>query len=740
MAKNKNRHPAPPTPTRPTSANVGSVWGWLALGWAAFVTYRYSVVFPYFSQLPPIPPLDQVPTDLKVFVRDGYALFLLVTSILGMSAFGSILLRLFKLNWASSLEEKVFSMGFGMATWGYLLLGLGAVHAYRPGVFWGLWIAGLGLAWWRYFRGRALTALNNAASELNGWGQRQTGWGVHKILLGVMLVIACVMAFVPEVFYDAMVYHLGVPRWFLHEGGIGYYPAFHAQFPFLRQMLNLWGLALEGERLAKLLHVSSAPLLIATYAVLAQRYSYPRTALIAPLAFLSMPMVHMNLWTSGVDAGISSFALLAFLAWMNGLQEPALRARWFSLAGCFSGFCFASKYPGLLIIAGLCIATFFAIAVGEKDLLGALRETVRLGSVASLVMLPWLIKTWLLTGNPVYPYLFSVFGGRDLQPDRIIDFTSDTGTGAKHALLPLLQTPWTATFSEMTSFTAPGTFFLGLGVFWIIGFFRTETRKTWYIAGGLFFTLYWFCINMMTDRMRLGIPGIAIGCFLWAHAVGWFYERGGSLFRFALATVVALGTALGLTSSLPVIYYSYNPWNVLAGRESARDYLSYTHSGMNPYPATAIFEAIREHMRPGERLLIVGDEKTSACPVPFIASGVHNDSPLVQWSRAAKTPDDIAQRFRENKVAYMLLNVQEIVRLYPYKVLTWDDRSLGLYNDFFNKHLRLVHQDQIVERLANQRTPLLLYKFFDTPPTTPPSPNVLSEIDREKRRPPPHAS
>ena len=28
------------------------------------------------------------------------------------------------------------------------------------------------------------------------------------------------MAFVPELFYDSMVYHLGVPNWYLLEGGI----------------------------------------------------------------------------------------------------------------------------------------------------------------------------------------------------------------------------------------------------------------------------------------------------------------------------------------------------------------------------------------------------------------------------------------------------------------------------------------------------------------------------------------
>src|SRR5262249_18993213 len=161
--------------------------------------------------------------------------------------------------------------------------------------------------------------------------------------------------FVPDIFYDSQVYHLGAPRWYLFEGGIHYMPFIHTQFPFLRQMLNLFGLGLEGERLAKLLHGSSGVLIVATYFALARRYSPPRTGLIAGLAFFTMPMVNMNLWTAGIDVGLAAFALLAFLAWINGMMQPEQRRSWFILTGAFVGFCLASKYPSAMIAAAICI-------------------------------------------------------------------------------------------------------------------------------------------------------------------------------------------------------------------------------------------------------------------------------------------------------------------------------------------------------------------------------------------------
>jgi hypothetical protein len=197
--------------------------------------------------------------------------------------------------------------------------------------------------------------------------------------------------------------------------------------------------------------------------------------------------------------------------------------------------------------------------------------------------------------------------------------------------------------------------------------------------------------------------------------------------------VVVVGAFLGFLSMLPTIYSSYAPWDVLAGRESAEAYLSYTHPGLDPYPATPLFVEAQQIVPPGHRLLIVGDEKTSPCHVPYLASGVHNNSLIVQWSLDAHTEDDLVKRFEENKISHVLLNVAETKRLSPYRILNWDDRSLAVYCAFFEKHLRLVKQAPIVERFFKQSTPLLLYEYSVQPQTTRPSENILLELYEDFR-------
>jgi hypothetical protein len=48
---------------------------------------------------------------------------------------------------------------------------------------------------------------------------------------------------------------------------------------------------------------------------------------------------------------------------------------------------------------------------------GRARTAVVLGTVAIGVVLPWYLRTWALTGNPVYPMLFDVFGGSEWTAD-----------------------------------------------------------------------------------------------------------------------------------------------------------------------------------------------------------------------------------------------------------------------------------------------------------------------------------
>lgn len=98
--------------------------------------------------------------------------------------------------------------------------------------------------------------------------------------------------------------------------------------------------------------------------------------------------------------------------------KGALSLRFVFVAGLLAGSALACKYPGVVsvelpIAAALCAAPF----VVRRPPRHPGRTAVVCGIVfvvgSALTAGPWLAKNAVETGNPVYPLLYSVFGGRD---------------------------------------------------------------------------------------------------------------------------------------------------------------------------------------------------------------------------------------------------------------------------------------------------------------------------------------
>lgn len=58
------------------------------------------------------------------------------------------------------------------------------------------------------------------------------------------------------------------------------------------------------------------------------------------------------------------------------------------------------------------VALYLVVSARRHRPVGeVLGGVVRLAVPVGLLMAPWIIKSWVLTGNPAYPFLYSVFGG-----------------------------------------------------------------------------------------------------------------------------------------------------------------------------------------------------------------------------------------------------------------------------------------------------------------------------------------
>jgi hypothetical protein len=631
---------------------------------------------------------------------------LLLVTLFGTAALGSLLLR--RIPWHNALESYLFSQALGLAILSSLVLAMGAAGLYQTGFFWILWAAlgTLSIHWFILESWRS--RLKSAAQELRAsWPATGKFWLRVPILL--LVLTSFIMAFVPEIFYDALVYHLGVPRLYLLAHKLFNVPMLHSKFPLMIQMLYLYGLALADDLLPKLIHWSLGICLILAFVSCGKRHGRTEAGWLAAVIFLSMPMAQMNWWTSGMDVGLSFFAFLSIYAMMNAVSQPNEKRPWLILCAVFSGFSMASKYTAVIIPAGLLIALLVAASREEKPIKIFLTDGAWIVGIGTLIFAPWLVKNWVFTRNPVYPFLSRIFGTPGLSKIGFQHFMGENKGQTPQTLIGWLTLPWNLTFvGNWGALSFPGPILLGLAPAPFL--LKKRSRPDWFQPLIVFLLVSLTGILSFNRLLRYSMPVLAGISWLLGWAAWTAMENAGKILRTGLSTALSLLAVFNIFIGWTLIQGGYQPLDVLTGAETRRDYMSYTHPGLDPYPATAMFDAAQQSLPPGSRLMLIGDEKVADCRMSAVTSGVFDEAPIVTWSREAKNPDDLFSHFKMKGVTHLIVNLQEARRTYGYGYMNWDDESLARFSLFWNSHVRLLGQQSFPEKLFPQSSiPLYLY-------------------------------
>lgn len=255
--------------------------------------------------------------------------------------------------------------------------------------------------WW--MSSQSFKAIWNASSRIGRWAA--------CILLGI-LVAALLTALAPPLHFDALVYHLTLPKIYLDTHQISYIPEnMFWGMPQTAEMFYTFGMSLGG--------LSAGPALGWLAGLL---------AILGLLGHIAQKFGADAGWV-GVAALLAGFTLAAALGWGYAdwwtlwfglgflifltLWDEQRADRLLGLAGICAGFALGTKYTaGVALVSGFVIILF-----RQKKSAGAvLKSFAWLGLPALLVFSPWLLKNFFATGNPIYPLLFP---GGAMTPYRI---------------------------------------------------------------------------------------------------------------------------------------------------------------------------------------------------------------------------------------------------------------------------------------------------------------------------------
>lgn len=382
--------------------------------------------------------------------------------------------------------------------------------------------------------------------------------------------------------WDSLAYHLAAPKIWSAQGSISYIPFIHqSNFPFAADSLYFSGAIWGGEKAFMAMTLLFG--CFAAYGITSSVWS-KTSGLVSAALVAGMPVVLWESTTAYIDGFHGIMCGLGAMLCFKGITQKGGVAT----GAILLGFGVASKYTGLQALLAV-LAVIVAHSLLTKSFSQGMRSASIVFGICIAMSSPWFVRNIVNTGNPVYPFFYSVF-----KSDKWDQFMADIyqneqksfGVGYSngrldskalgHAVLGLSYQPGRYVNPQQTIGGGSPTGSVGVAVL-LAGVFallagKPKREEKMALAMVLILLLMWFGLSQQSRYLSIiGVP-LALSC--------------GSLFhkRNAFSSILAF------CAGAQLVYSTYLVWTVsiapkipvLTGEVSQREYWKATLPSVGP--------------------------------------------------------------------------------------------------------------------------------------------------------------
>lgn len=215
--------------------------------------------------------------------------------------------------------------------------------------------------------------------------------------------------FGPEIGFDALWYHLTLPKLYVQQQSISFIPGgllYYSAMPKLGEMLYIIGLSFGGEVFPKLIHYSFGVISTCLLYKVLRLYVKPQMAIIGCTIFYSNLVVGWESTSAYIDLIRTAFeigAMYCFLLWNKTNNKT-----WLWHTALLIGFATTTKLLALGTL-GIFLFLILYIRFNKDTFISLSKDVIFFSCIALFIPFPWLLFSFLSTGNPVYPFFTSLY-------------------------------------------------------------------------------------------------------------------------------------------------------------------------------------------------------------------------------------------------------------------------------------------------------------------------------------------
>ncbi len=618
----------------------------------------------------------------------------LIFFVLVSYGLGKRILNIFKLK-LSSLEQFLFSTTIGYATFSFLTLFIGIIGFLYPLLFHVIIFISLIIGFTEIRN--LLTSLGIKMGKIKP--KFNLKWALIFII-SIMVILNMFATIAPPFTWDAMYYHLAIPKLAIKEHKISYIPYInYSEFPMFTQMLFLLAMLLKNAILAKLIIFSLSTLSAIAIFSFARKHFNELAGLFGAAIFLTLPMTAVLSTVAMVEISTTFFAFMAsyaFFEWFSNRNTKSL-----VLSAAIAGFTASIKLTAAIFAIILSIFVLYTTLTKTKSLKSCVKNFLIFSLISFVIVSPWYIKSYVHTGNPTYPFLYGVFGGPNWDERRAQVETIDAKNAGRWAvdhrdilnadyqgfgfegnmLYYFLMLPWDITmYGNFSDTLAISPIFLALIPLYFL-FEKKNKIVNMLLAYFFFFLLFWFFTSQSMRYFFPIVPVLIVPCvFVIGKLLSYkfFYKK--------MLFILAIGLIFNLS-----IWYGVNakqlPYSV--GLETEEQFYSKL-TDQNLFSEYKIFQYANNNLPANSKIFLLGIQRGYFSDLDYVWGDPLNQAYVDYWS--FENEEDLYKRLTEIGITHIIYHEYQYDKLEVIAVVDYPPWIMDMINKLIKKHATFIYE------------------------------------------------